>query len=102
MNEMFILGDEDTITGFSLAGVAGEFVGSSQEALEKFSSRIKMQGLKILIVTQPVAEWIKEDITRHRMRMRFPLVDEIPDAKGDLAFRESLTDIIRQAIGISI
>jgi vacuolar-type H+-ATPase subunit F/Vma7 len=102
MNEMFILGDEDTITGFNLAGVAGESVESSQEALEKFGRRIRMPGLKILIVTQPVVEWIKEDITRHRMRMRFPLVVEIPDAKGDLVYRESLTDIIRQAIGISI
>ena len=102
MNEIFILGDEDTITGFGLAGIAGETASSGREALEKFTRLIQIQGLKILIVTRPVGEWIRDEMTRHRMRMRFPLIVEIPDAKGDLAYRESLTDIIRQAIGISI
>jgi len=99
---MFILGDEDTIIGFNLAGVDSDFAKTKEEALNKFNNLINRPDLKILIITLPISEWIENELIQHRLKMRFPLIVEVPDAKGALEYKESFIKVIRQAVGISI
>lgn len=99
---IFILGDEDTITGFNLAGIDGDIVTAKEDALKKFHKLLTNPELKILIITLAVAEWIKNELIQHRAKMKFPLIVEIPDAKSPLEYKESFMQLIRQAVGISI
>jgi len=99
---MLILGDEDTIIGFNLAGVDSEVAKTKEEAIDKFNQLINRPDLKILIVTLPISEWLEEELFQHRTKMKFPLIVEIPDLKGTLEYKESIIKVIRRAVGISI
>jgi len=81
-----IIGDEETVTGFLLAGV-GERTEQSRnfyifnkedkkEAEDAFKSLIGRKDIAIVLISQHIAEWIREDIEDYDQLM--PIVLEIP------------------------
>lgn len=97
-----VLGDTDTILGFGFAGVPGTAVGSADEARAAFAGLIADQGLKVLVVTCPVAEMIDHELTEHRLSSQPPYVVEIPDIWGTDVNRRTLIEMIQEAVGIKI
>lgn len=110
--EYFVLGESELVTGFALVGVEGKVCLNRQDALEAFN-RITGQtssvtGIssterpKILIVTEDVADMLEEEIFNWQMNAQSPLIVEIPGIHGHLPGRKTLTDAIREAVGIQI
>lgn len=110
--EYFIIGEPELVTGFALVGVEGKVALNRQDALEVFNRMTaqtsdklissKENRPKILIVTEEVAEFLQQEIFAWQMKGQSPLIVEIPGIHGHLAGRTSLTDAIREAVGISI
>jgi V/A-type H+-transporting ATPase subunit F len=97
----FVIADEDTVLGFRCAGVPGTAVSSRAEALAALkSARDSEAGIAIL--TQEVAAMMQEEVDALRFGGGLPMVVEIPGARGPLAGRKSLSDVIRQAIGVRV
>lgn len=98
----FVLGDEDTVLGFGMVGVAGKVIGSVQEARDAFTEVLSDKRIGIIIVTERVAELIRVEVDTLLFKETFPLIVEIPDRKGPLEGRPGIREMVNTAIGIKL
>jgi V/A-type H+-transporting ATPase subunit F len=96
-----VIGDEDTVLGFALAGVEGSEVRNETEAASAFDGALSGDA-GIVIVTEDVAEMIRERIDRYVLSEQFPLILEIPGPRGRRPDRPSIREMVNQAIGMNL
>jgi V/A-type H+/Na+-transporting ATPase subunit F len=97
-----LIGDEDTVLGFSLAGVSGRTVRTPEQAAEAFRECLEDRETAIIIITERVAGMIREQVDHYVFDVDFPLIVEIPDREGPLPERPSLRETVNKAIGINL
>jgi len=98
----FVIGDDDTVTGFRYAGVPGTVVESAQDARFALDRALHARGIGILIITERTASLIREEVDAARTQSTVPVLVEIPDRDGPLPDRKTLADLIKEALGIRI
>ena len=100
----YVLGDEETVTGFRLAGVHGEVAEAADAARlrETFQRLVGNPNIGILIITERLAEQLGETLDNHRVRLSTPLVVEVPDREGPLEGKRTLIEMITEAIGVRL
>ena len=98
----FIIGDEDTVLGFSLAGVSGKAVRTAEQAHEVFRECLADGNRAIIIMTERTAQMIREEVDHYVFNADFPLIVEIPDREGPMPDRPTLRETVNQAIGINL
>ena len=77
-----VIADEDTVLGFSLTGVQGIIVNTEEEIRKAFEKAIHLEDLGILLITEQVAEVIRETVDKWIIGGGQPLLVEIPDSRG--------------------
>ncbi len=100
--QYFVIGDEDTVLGFSLVGVSGKAVFSKEETEAALETGINNKNIGIIIITERIAEMVKDEIENYTYNLNFPLIIEIPDRTGVMENKASVSDIIKSAVGINI
>jgi V/A-type H+-transporting ATPase subunit F len=98
----FVIGDEDTVIGFSMVGVRGLQVSDAQEAAAAFDQAISDGQNGIIMITEKSADMIRERVNRYLFTNQFPLIVEIPDRTGRDPSRPGLREMVNQAIGIHV
>ena len=53
-------------------------------------------------MTEDVSAWLEDEISDWQMKGNYPLIVEVPGLHGHLEGRKSLTDRIRESVGINI
>ncbi len=98
--EYFVIGDEDTVLGFSLVGVSGIACSSPDEVRAAWNKATEDKEHGVIIITDECANAIRDTVDRYLFTMSFPLVVEIPSrgSKGGTDLRE----LVNEAIGVSI
>jgi V/A-type H+-transporting ATPase subunit F len=96
-----VIADEDTVLGFRCAGVAGIAARGRTEALAALKSARDSEA-GVVVLTQEIAAMMQEEVDALRFGGGLPMVVEIPGPRGPLAGRRSLSDVIRQAIGVRV
>lgn len=99
--QYFVIGDQDTVLGFSLVGVFGMQATNENEAREAWSKALEDKENGIIIITSDVADMIRSTVDRFLFSESFPLVVEIPASKGDGKQRD-LRALVNRAIGVSL
>lgn len=74
----FVIGDEDTVLGFSLVGVFGMQATNAQQAKRAWDKAVDDSQNGIIIITDEVANMIRPIVDRFLFSESFPLVVEIP------------------------
>lgn len=108
-----IIAERELVVSFSLIGVRGFIATSRDEALLYFNMLtgkktsiqelpIGLEHLKILIVSEQVSEYILKEITEWQLKGEYPLIVEIPCLQGAMYGKKTLTDAIREAVGIHV
>jgi V/A-type H+-transporting ATPase subunit F len=112
-----IIGERELVLGFSLVGIDGTVASTRDEALEAFrvatSQGASLSSLAanaprdeeralVLIMTEEVAAMLEDEVREWQMTGEFPLIVEIPGLHGHLPGRKTLTESIREAIGIRV
>ncbi len=109
----YIIGDYELVLAFSLVGIDGITVVNRNEALDSFN-RITGKGdertgsvpveqrPKVLILTENVADMLEAELLEWQMKGDYPLIVEIPGIHGHIQGRKTLTESIREAIGIHV
>jgi ATP synthase, subunit F len=109
----FVIGERELVLAFALVGVKGSAASNKNEALDAFN-RITGKGTalagapseeerpKVLILTEQVADMLADEVIDWQMRGDYPLIVEIPGIQGHLTGRKTMTDAIREAIGIHV
>ncbi len=100
--KIFLIGDETTVLGYSLAGVRGVTVDNAEEAADALKTATQDPDMGIVLITQRIASEIQPLVDETRLRMATPIVLEIPDRSGVVEGREAALDIVRRLIGIKV
>ncbi len=97
-----IIGDSDTVLGYRFAGVSGEAVSNLAEARAAFERATADSNNGILIITEAVEDWLKDEVTAYRLKATPPYLTVVEDIWGKRGKRRSLQELIFAAVGIRI
>jgi V/A-type H+-transporting ATPase subunit F len=103
MGKIGVMADKETSIYFKLGGVKNSWVvKSEEEALKTFEEIKSKQLVSLIIVTEPVFNWIKDKIGRGKKEVELPLVVSIPTRKGGKPQVDLLADLIKRTVGVEI
>jgi V/A-type H+/Na+-transporting ATPase subunit F len=103
MGKIGVMADKETSIYFRLGGVKNTWVVGSQEEAAKTFDEIKAKQLvSLVIVTEPVFDWIKDRLGRGKKEIELPLVVSIPARKGAKPQVDLLADLIKRTVGVEI
>lgn len=103
MSSVAIIGDIDVVSGFRLGGVKrAEVANSAEEAVAAFD-KILDEEISIIIITQVLANEIRNHINRKIGSSVLPMIIEIPDKDGSSeGSSDSMADLIKRVIGVEM
>jgi len=98
-----VISDAATATGFRLAGVEETFVPAGQEEAEaKLSELLANPSYGIVIITERLLEGCDWRLKKKVEATAKPIVVPIPDAGGQIEQEESLSMLIKRALGVDL
>lgn len=97
----FVIGDEDTVLGFSLVGTRGMVASNEHEAIAALRTALENHDYGIIIITQDIADTIRSEVDRYMFSESFPLIVEIPN-KASGGVSRDLRSLVNEAIGVSL
>lgn len=100
--KVMVIGNQEAVRGFSLAGVNGKVASSAEEASQALDQALAEEDLGIVLVTQDISRLIEPKMDQLKLRSTVPLVVEIPGPEGVSPDTPSLGDYVLRAIGIRI
>ena len=96
-NTIVVLGDEDTVLGFRLAGITNAFTVTEENLAEKVEP---VKEATLFIVTEEVDEMMRKQNLHGTLR---GTVLAIPDKKGSRGVaQERLSQLFESAVGIKL
>ena len=100
--EIVVIGDQHTLTGFSLAGV--KRVYGTDEGKENLKKILSDDTAGVLIITERFAEKNREVLENHKSSKRMtPIVVEVPDTSGPVERKvDPIRELIKRAIGADV
>lgn len=104
MMKLSVIGDFDTVTGFRLAGIKDAYeVEEPAEAVDLLKDIIKNEEIGIIIITEKIADSIRDE-TKELFEGRItPLMVEIPDKNGPIEKKKDpIKELIRRAVGVEV
>lgn len=94
--------ERDTLTGLRLAGIEGRIARSPQEVSTLVAAAETDSETAILLITERCAEMIPDKVNSLRLSSVNPLLVVIPDSDETKRPPDSITSLIRDAIGVKI
>ena len=95
-----VIADEDTVLGFSLAGVQGIIVTTEEETRTAFEQVTRQKDIGIVVITERVAQHVREAVDKWVIAGGQPLIVEIPDSQGPQENRRTPHEFVKSAIGV--
>jgi V/A-type H+-transporting ATPase subunit F len=98
-----VVGDFDTVAGFRLAGVREAYeVEKPGEAVESLKKLMK-EDVGLIIITERLAEQIRDETAALTEGKALPLIVEIPDKQGSIEGKvDPIMALIKKAVGVDI
>jgi V/A-type H+/Na+-transporting ATPase subunit F len=101
--QIYLISDNrDTLVGMRLAGVKGTIVNDKKEAEKLLESLLKNKNIGIVLITERLAEGMREKIDYIKIKRDLPLLVEIPDRFGSIKDENYITSYIKDSIGINV
>ena len=98
--QFYVIGDENTVTGFRMIGLRGEIVETVDETREAIEEAFASDEIGIIIITERAAVMVEKEIDEYLFGYDFPLIIQIPDREGPLEGRTSIREMVNAAIGV--
>lgn len=99
---VLVIGSQDAVWGFALAGVHGEIATTPEELLQALDTALADKEIGIVLITDDVADLARQRVDRLIARSTVPLVVEIPGPGGPSPDKASLSEVLRQTIGVKL
>ncbi len=97
--KLFVIGHEDTVLGFSLAGVEGFATDDPSAALRKLEELAGRGDVGVVLVTAGLAGRMGERLSEMEEDYSLPIVLQVP-APGEPLQRPPIRDLVRRALGV--
>ncbi len=98
----FVIGSEDAVLGFQMVGVSGMVVKAPEAATEVFRQVLEEADIGVILLTEDVANMMRETVDEYIFSHKFPLICEIPGPAGRDPSRIALKDLAVKAMGINL
>ena len=99
---IIVMGDRETVLGFRLVGLEGIEVTDRNTALSGLQMAIEQKACGLILVTDPVAQLVRDAFDARAYGTGFPLVLEIPNGMGPAPSRQDIHAIVAKGIGVSL
>lgn len=101
--KFFLLSDNiDTQMGMRLAGIEGIVVHERHEVLEALEKVIHMDDVDIVLMTTKLVETCPDVVSDLKLKLKRPLITEIPDRHGNSKIGETIDHYVSEAIGVKL
>lgn len=101
--KFFLLSDNvDTLVGMRLAGIEGVVVHKRHEVLEELEKAMHMEDVAIILMTTKLIETCPDVVSELKLKMKRPLIVEIPDRHGSAKIGETIDRYVSEAIGVKL
>lgn len=101
MTKIALLGDRETAAYFRVSGVKrSKYVKDRIEAERSFAKLLSDASVSLIIVTEPVMEWVQPLLAKHRKE--YPLVVTIPTKRGPKVEVDTLSQLVKRTVGIEL
>ena len=101
MGKIALIADRTTSTYFKVSGIRSSYAVKDREDAEKVFRRLHSdESISLIMVTEPVYEWILPVL--QRTRKQFPLVVSIPTREGPKSQVDTLAQLIKRTVGIEL
>jgi len=98
----YMIGDKDTVAGFSLAGIEGAVAHSRTDALRALKEALNTRDVGIILITEGLAEEIRPDIDELLSQKRCALILRVPGMDGALEGGRSIEEFVLTALGVKV
>jgi len=103
MSDVAVIGDIDTVTGFKLGGVKRGYVVKENEEAENALDELLDDEISIIIITEKIAENIRDHINKRLGSDVLPMIIEIPDKSGSSeGGSDQMAALIKRVIGVEM
>ena len=101
--KFFLISDNiDTQMGMRLAGIEGVVVHERQEVLEVLEKVLHREDVAVILMTTRLVETCPEVISELKLKLKMPLIEEIPDRHGSAKIGETIDRYVSEAIGVKL
>lgn len=101
--KFFLISDNiDTQMGMRLAGIEGVVVHERQEVLEVLEKVLHREDVAVILMTTRLVETCPEVISELKLRLKKPLIEEIPNRHGSAKIGETIDRYVSEAIGVKL
>ena len=101
--KFFLISDNiDTQMGMRLAGIEGVVVHERQEVLEDLEKVLHREDVAVILMTTRLVETCPEVIGELKLKLKKPLIEEIPDRHGSAKIGETIDRYVSEAIGVKL
>ena len=98
-----VIGDIDTVTGFKLGGVKKSYEVKTDEDAKNALDELIDNEISVIIITEKIADNIREYIDKKIGSDTLPMVIEIPDKSGSSdKGSDSMGALIKRVIGVEM
>ena len=100
----FFLISDNIVTqmGMRLAGIEGVVVHERQEVLEVLEKVLHREDVAVILMTTRLVETCPEVISELKLKLKKPLIEEIPDRHGSAKIGETIDRYVSEAIGVKL
>lgn len=102
MSKIIVLGDEDTVLGFRLAGIAEARVAQAGAADEAFAEALSGPDAGIVVITQELLASLSHKSKKVLAATAKPVVIEIPGKRAVEVPGQQISELVKKAIGIEL
>lgn len=109
--QYFIIGQREIVLAFKMTGIDGVIADTREQVLEAFNRVTGKGGVasvpadeipRVLILTEEAASLIEDEEIQWQKTGKFPLIVEVPGLNGHMKGKKSLSDAIREAVGVNV
>lgn len=98
--EFFVIAGAHTVLAFTLAGIRGAVAATPGQARELLHRSRQDPEVGLILISERLAEQIREVVDAAQRDSVKPLILEIPDLAGPLPRKESMLDRLRSLMGL--
>lgn len=103
MMKFYLISDNiDTLIGMRMVGVEGVVVHEKQEVLQTLETCLNDSEIAIVMITLPLASLIQEKLNELKMKIRTPLIVEIPTRRCNEDVTKMLDECVASALGMKL
>lgn len=109
--KFYIIGEREIVLAFKLTGIEGTAAETRSEVLDAFNRVTGKGGIinvptgeipRVLILTEQAASQIEDEEIAWQKTGKFPLIVEVPGLNGHLKGKKTLSDAIKEAVGVEV